>query len=144
LLSTAIVLAIWTAIDPWTWNRKLINDFPPESYGKCSSNHFARYFAPLCGIMIVATTLAFGMAWKTKNLRIDSKFSDANAVLLAIASQLQAWFGKVATLHKPALLRARELALTNIAFLYDLQWVCLFWLYCKMRLSMALTLAECS
>jgi hypothetical protein len=44
--------------------------------------------------MILATALAFGMAWKTKDLKIDSRFSDANTVFLAIASQLQAWFGK--------------------------------------------------
>jgi hypothetical protein len=44
--------------------------------------------------MILATMLAFGMAWKTKNLKIDSRFSDTNAVFLAIASQLQAWFGE--------------------------------------------------
>jgi hypothetical protein len=47
--------------------------------------------------MILATALAFGMAWKTKDLKIDSRFSDTNAVFLAIASQLQAWFGKSAS-----------------------------------------------
>jgi hypothetical protein len=44
-------------------------------------------------MMMLATALAFGMAWKTKDLKIESRFSDTNTVFFAVASQLQAWFG---------------------------------------------------
>jgi hypothetical protein len=94
LVSTSACLLVWTVVDPWTWERdEIVGKFPPESFGKCSSGHFRWYFSVLSTIMILATSLAFGMAWKTKDLKIDSRYSDTNTVFLAIASQLQAWFG---------------------------------------------------
>ena len=94
LASTIALLTVWTVVDPWTWEREVIEGLPPESYGQCESANFAAYFAPLCGLMVLATALAVMMAWKTKNTNVDESLTDSNTVFYAVSSQLQAWFGE--------------------------------------------------
>jgi hypothetical protein len=69
----------------------MISDFPPESAGRCAGDDTKIFFSVLCGIMVVATALAFYMALRTKKVKLDRRFSDSNAVILAIGSQLQGW-----------------------------------------------------
>ena len=93
LVSTVAMLVAWTIVDPWTWEREMISEIPPVSYGQCQSEHFDAFFSPLCGVMVVATALAVLMAWKTKDTKVDESLTDSNTVLYAVSSQLQAWFG---------------------------------------------------
>lgn len=96
---TMACLMAWTLADPWTWQREVISEFPPESYGHCESGNFMAYFAPLCALMIIATVGSAVFAYKTKDLKIgtDNRFDDSKSVFLAIASQLQAWVGTYST-----------------------------------------------
>jgi hypothetical protein len=93
LVSTVSMLVVWTVVDPWAWERYNEGTSPPVSFGQCESNHFAWFFAPLCGVMVVATVLAVVMAWKTKDVNADRTVMDSSSVFYAVSSQLQAWFG---------------------------------------------------
>lgn len=91
LLCTIVCLCLWTSLDPWSWEREIISENPPESYGQCTSDHFVAYFCCLSSLMILGTSLALRYAWKTHNIKMDEKFDDSKAVGLAVSSQLQAW-----------------------------------------------------
>jgi hypothetical protein len=93
LISTVSILVVWTVVDPWAWERYTEGASPPVSFGQCESDHLAWFFAPLCGVMVVATALAVIMAWKTKDVNADRTVMDSSSVFYAVSSQLQAWFG---------------------------------------------------
>ena len=84
-----LILILWTAIDPWTWERDVINEIPPESYGKCTSQHFWVWFGPLIGLLFFAEGLTMYFAWKTADIPDD--FRDSGAVMYASFAQMQSW-----------------------------------------------------
>lgn len=92
LVVTTAVLLVWTITDPWTWHRDLISWTPPETYGACESDHFTAFFSTLCGVIVLAESITFFMAWKTAD--IPREYSDSSSVFYSIATHLQAWFGK--------------------------------------------------
>lgn len=90
LLVTVLVLIIWTAHDPWLWERDFVRLVPPETLGKCTSDNFAAYFWTLTAILMFCNLCTLIMAWKTQT--IAQNLSDASTVFYLILTQLQAWF----------------------------------------------------
>ena len=90
LIVTLLVLIIWTAVDPWKWERDYIDLLPPERLGKCTSDHFAGFFWTLTSILMFCTVSTLVMAWKTQT--IAQNLSDASTVFYLILTQVQAWF----------------------------------------------------
>jgi hypothetical protein len=84
-----IILILWTALDPWTWERNLIKEMPPESYGKCTSRNLWAWFGPLIGLLFFAEGLTMYFAWKTADIPDD--FRDSGAVMYASFAQMQSW-----------------------------------------------------
>lgn len=82
-----IVLSVWTALDPLTWKRRVIDDFTGETFGACRSDHSVAFLIPLACIMVLSTTLAAFMAWKTKD--VQSRFSESTWIFYTIFVQLQ-------------------------------------------------------
>ena len=90
LMSAALlVLILWTALDPWTWQRELISEIPSETYGHCKNDHFWAFFGPLMGLLVLAEGLTAFFAWKTSDVPED--FRESSSVVTAICIQLQAW-----------------------------------------------------
>lgn len=87
IISAIIVLSVWTAIDPLTWDRQTINDFTGETYGACQSDHSLAFLIPLACIMVLSTVLAAIMAWKTKD--VQARFSESGWIFYTIFVQLQ-------------------------------------------------------
>lgn len=92
LVMIVTLLTVWTAISPLTWNREMINEFPPETYGKCDSDNdwFGFFFLPLYIILMICTILTGFIVWKTKDISQD--LSDTSTVFYLIVTQMQAWF----------------------------------------------------
>ena len=84
-----LILIFWTALDPWTWERVVIAEIPPESYGKCTSQNFWAWFGPLIGLLFFAEGLTMYFAWKTADIPDD--FRDSGAVMYASFAQMQSW-----------------------------------------------------
>jgi 7 transmembrane sweet-taste receptor of 3 GCPR len=84
-----LILILWTALDPWTWERDVIKEIPPESYGKCTSRYFWAWFGPLIGLLFFAEGLTWYFAWKTADIPDD--FRDSGAVMCASFAQMQSW-----------------------------------------------------
>jgi hypothetical protein len=86
---TAIILAVWTGVDPFEWERFPVDENEPlgESYGQCSSSHSLVFVIILALVMLAATILAGFMAWKTKD--VDSKFSESSWIFTTIVLQFQ-------------------------------------------------------
>ncbi|KAL7552918.1 hypothetical protein ACHAWF_016171 [Thalassiosira exigua] len=86
-LLALIILALWTALDPWVWVRETVDDATGETFGRCTSNNATAYIVPLAVLMIVATLLAAMMAYKTKD--ISSAYSEATPIFFAISTEAQ-------------------------------------------------------
>jgi 7 transmembrane sweet-taste receptor of 3 GCPR len=84
-----LILIIWTIIDPWTWERDVIQELPPETYGKCTSQHFWAWFGPLIGLLFFAEALTMYFAWRTADIPDD--FRDSGAVMYTSFAQMQSW-----------------------------------------------------
>jgi hypothetical protein len=89
LTLSLITLLVWTIVDPWTWERKWISQFPAETYGECRSDHFWAFFGPLIGLLVLSEGVTAFFAWKTSDVPED--FRDTNSVMQAICTHLQAW-----------------------------------------------------
>lgn len=89
LTTSLLILIVWTVVDPWTWERAMINESPAEDYGQCVNNNFWAFFGPLMALLIFAEALTAFFAWKTNDVPED--FRDSSAVIYAILIQLQAW-----------------------------------------------------
>jgi len=86
---TAIILAVWTGVDPFEWERFPVDENEPlgESYGQCTSSHSLLFVIILALVMLAATILAGFMAFKTKD--VDSKFSESSWIFTTIVIQFQ-------------------------------------------------------
>lgn len=90
LISLAMmVLVLWTILDPWQWERTVIQVIPAETYGRCRSENTWFYAGPLVGLLVTAELCAGWFAVQARNFPED--LSDGRSVLLAIFVQLQAW-----------------------------------------------------
>ena len=96
LVITISILIAWTIVDPWMWERVLINEIPAETYGKCTSENVWAFFGPLMGVMLFAELLTMLFAWKTADVPED--FRDSSAVMYACFAQIQSWAVGVAML----------------------------------------------
>ena len=86
---TISILVVHTIIDPWTWQRELIQIAPVETYGQCISEYQWIWFGPLAGLIFVSELLTMFFAWKTADIPED--FRDSEAVMYACFAQIQAW-----------------------------------------------------
>lgn len=89
LVMTVVILTVWSAVDPWSWNRVIISLSPAESYGQCGCSNFWAYFGPLMALVLAAEVVTAFFAWKTADVPED--FRDSSAVFYSILTQLQAW-----------------------------------------------------
>lgn len=86
---TITILVVHTAIDPWIWQREVIQEAPVETYGQCTSEYQWLWFGPLAGLIFVSEILTMFFAWKTADIPED--FRDSEAVMYACFAQIQAW-----------------------------------------------------
>ena len=86
---TLALLTLWTAMDPWTWERQTISLVPAETYGECASDSFWAFFGPLSAIVIFTEVLTF--VWALKTADIHEAFGDSKTTMLAIYTHLQSW-----------------------------------------------------
>jgi len=63
-----VILIAWTVVDPYTWNRELIQMIPAETYGECESNHFWAFFGPLMSLIVIAELATAFFALKTSDV----------------------------------------------------------------------------
>jgi hypothetical protein len=82
-----LVLVVWTVVDPFTWERRTIDDNSLETYGQCESDHAVVYVSILAVLMAGSTLACALMAWKTKD--IDSRFSESKWIFYTIFVQIQ-------------------------------------------------------
>ena len=97
LAVAVIILSLWTALDPWTWEREWHSEIPPERYGRCVSDATYKFLGPLIGVMMVTTVLAAWMAWKTRD--VSGTLTESKEVFYALCWQLQAWISKLNFYH---------------------------------------------
>ena len=90
LIITTTLLSTWTAYDGIIWDRELVSLDPPESYGKCKSDHDNAFFGSLVAVKMMAAGLAIALALKTMD--IPESLSDTKAVMYALLVHLQGWF----------------------------------------------------
>jgi 7 transmembrane sweet-taste receptor of 3 GCPR len=83
------ILILWTVLDPWKWERSVVKELPPESYGQCKSQHIWAWFGPLICVLFFAQVLTWYFAWKTADIPED--FQDSTAVMYASLTLLQSW-----------------------------------------------------
>lgn len=86
-LSCLAVLIAFTVTSPWQWERTFVTDFPPETLGKCESDHAPLYMGVLAGLCLLATLLAAWMCSKVKD--IQGEFSDSQAVFYILFTHFQ-------------------------------------------------------
>lgn len=84
---TLVILFTWTIVDPWKWVREEIS--ASETYGECQNDNFWHFFGPLMATMVTSQALTVWFAIKTTDVPGDLR--ESNAVLLAIATTIQAW-----------------------------------------------------
>lgn len=87
VLCTVGVLVAWTVLDPFVWERRIIDAQSLETYGRCSSEHSLFYVIALVVLMAVSTVACGFMAWKTKD--VDSRFSESKWIFYTIFVQIQ-------------------------------------------------------
>ena len=89
VVSTVVILIVWTVVDPWKWNREWVTLIPAETYGQCESEYFWAFFAPLISLVITAEGLTMFFVWKTSDVNED--FGETQPCMYAMYSQFQAW-----------------------------------------------------
>ena len=87
--ATILILGLWTALDPLTWERTWISRVPAETYGQCTSEHLWVFLGPLMGLLVSAELLAAVFAWKTFDIPQD--FGDSRTAVYAICAHVQSW-----------------------------------------------------
>lgn len=91
LAVTTLILAVWTAIDPYTWEREWVSEAPTETYGRCQSGSMTTVFlVQLVFIIVYANTFTLLFAWRTK-AGVPEDFQDNSAVIYIMAIHLQTW-----------------------------------------------------
>jgi 7 transmembrane sweet-taste receptor of 3 GCPR len=89
LALTVVVLAVWTALDPWNWHRVLIRQIPAESYASCTSNDLWAYISPLSGIIFFGEAITLYFAWKTSDA--PEEYGDTTSIMYACFTHMQTW-----------------------------------------------------
>ena len=88
-----VVLTVWQAIDPLSWNRKGISDIgePYETYGECTSEKYGvlPFLIPLILLigLVVGTTAVF--SWKLRN--VQSELVESQWIFAGIFLHIQTW-----------------------------------------------------
>lgn len=86
-VSAIVIMSLWNALDPLTWERTIIDPITEESIGQCNSDHFAAWLGPLIGIMVIPAVLTGFMAWKTRD--VDDAYAESSWIFFLIVVQLE-------------------------------------------------------
>lgn len=89
LVLALIVLITWSAVDPWIWERVFVQEYPLETYGRCTCDNFWAYFGPLIALVVCVEIMVIIYAWKA--LDIAEELGDSRVIFFTIFTQLQAW-----------------------------------------------------
>lgn len=100
ILSSIIVLSVWTAIDPLVWIREPISGFddgekntdePLETYGECASPTYGvvPFIVPLGLLFAIAISLTAVFGWRLKG--VNSDFEDAKFIFFGIFTHIEVW-----------------------------------------------------
>ena len=87
IVAATIILASWTAISDFGWEREEIDDLSGESLGRCTGSHSVAFLVPVGIICVVPTMLTGIMAWKTSD--VDDLYSESKWIFSLILVQLQ-------------------------------------------------------
>lgn len=88
MLATIVLLICWTVIDPFEWQREVIDVDTGETYGECASDNPLYFSISVLLLMILSTVACGSMAFKCRN--IDARFSEANWIFYTFFVQSQA------------------------------------------------------
>jgi hypothetical protein len=77
-------------VDPWRWERNLIDSFQAETYGECTCDHWWVWFGSLFGLVVVAESLTVFFAWRTLNA--PEYVRETGTIWYTILLHLQSWF----------------------------------------------------
>ena len=86
---SAIVLVIWTVVDPLSWEITVIAEEPRETYGECRSGHILYFLVPLFSLFFLALAMTCFIAWRMKD--IQSELSESKWIFFGIVLHLQIW-----------------------------------------------------
>ena len=89
LVIALLILISWTAVDPYIWQRTLVDVYPLETYGQCTCDNFWAWFGPLVALIVCSSVMVIFYAHKS--LDINEEFADSKSILFAMFTQLQAW-----------------------------------------------------
>jgi hypothetical protein len=101
IISSIVVLSVWTAIDPLIWVRKPISGFddegkknadePLETYGHCSSIEYGilPFIIPLGCLFALVIALTIFYSWKMKDTSTD--FNDSKLTFVGIFTHIEVW-----------------------------------------------------
>ena len=87
LVATAVILAVWTAVGDFGWERYEIDDMSGESMGKCKGNYSIAFLVPVGVLCVIPTVLTGIMAWKTSD--VDTVYSESKWIFALILVQIQ-------------------------------------------------------
>ena len=85
LAASILVLTIWTSLDPWSWERRDLQDIPPATYGSCQSDHYIVFAFILFAILFVLAGISLYLALHSVH------HPDAGSILYASYAHLQCW-----------------------------------------------------
>ena len=91
LVIDAIILGVWTALDPLKWKRTVlasdVEGYPLSSAGQCEADSSSVYLAAIGILHALVMVYASYLCYQTRN--IPTEFAGGKYVALAMASNLQ-------------------------------------------------------
>ena len=87
LVAATALLAVWTAISDFRWEREEIDELSGESIGRCTGSHTVALLVPVAIICVIPTVLTGIMAWKTSD--VDDLYTESKWIFSLILVQLQ-------------------------------------------------------
>lgn len=87
IFAATAVLAAFTAVGDFNWERTEIDSVTGESIGRCRGDHTAAFLVPVGIICVIPTVLTGVMAWKTSD--VDDVYSESKWIFTLILVQLQ-------------------------------------------------------
>ena len=101
IVSSMIVLSVWTIIDPLVWVREPVSGFnedgeknpdaPLETYGQCSSVNYGilPFIIPLGFLFALVIGLTAFFSWRLKETSTD--FNDSKLTFVGIFTHIEIW-----------------------------------------------------
>ena len=82
---SAILLGVWSAVDPWSWQRIDIQSIPLETFGQCHCPSQLVFSSIFVGSLLLSSVMSFRYAWMTIHNPA------AGSILYGSYSQAQCW-----------------------------------------------------